>query len=116
MDDRVYEDNLIDPTPVPNVDVDSERAVLCLCMSHDKALEKSAKNLTKDDFSDSRNQVIFEHIMSMYMESRKIDRYTIADYLEDNGRINAVGTHEELLKDNEIYKEVYESQKKGGDQ
>ena len=96
MDDRVYEDNLIDPTPVPNVDVDSERAVLCLCMSHDKALEKSAKNLTKDDFSDSRNQVIFEHIMSMYMESRKIDRYTIADYLEDNGRINAAGTREYL--------------------
>ena len=32
----------------------------------------------------------------------------------DNGKINGVGTHEELLKNNEIYKEVYESQTKGG--
>jgi len=32
----------------------------------------------------------------------------------DNGKIDAVGTHDELLKSNEIYKEVYESQTKGG--
>ena len=31
----------------------------------------------------------------------------------ENGRINAVGTHEQLLETNEIYKEVYESQQKG---
>jgi len=32
----------------------------------------------------------------------------------DNGKIDAVGTHDKLLKSNEIYKEVYESQTKGG--
>ena len=32
----------------------------------------------------------------------------------DNGKLNGFGTHEELLKTNEIYKEVYESQVKGG--
>ncbi len=32
----------------------------------------------------------------------------------DNGRINAIGTHEELLASNEIYKEVYYSQNKIG--
>jgi len=31
----------------------------------------------------------------------------------DDGRIDAVGTHEELLKTNLIYREVYESQQKG---
>ena len=31
----------------------------------------------------------------------------------DDGKINGIGTSEELLKTNEIYKEVYESQKKG---
>ncbi len=31
----------------------------------------------------------------------------------DGGEINAVGTHEELLANNEIYREVYESQTKG---
>ncbi len=31
----------------------------------------------------------------------------------DNGEISAVGTHEELLKNSEIYREVYESQQKG---
>lgn len=32
----------------------------------------------------------------------------------DEGEINAVGTHEELLETNEIYREVYTSQQKGG--
>ena len=32
----------------------------------------------------------------------------------DDGKINAVGTHDELLKTCEIYREVYESQNKGG--
>jgi len=32
----------------------------------------------------------------------------------DDGKINAVGTHEELLETSTIYREVYESQNKGG--
>ena len=32
----------------------------------------------------------------------------------ESGRIQAIGTHEELLKTNEIYRETYESQNKGG--
>ena len=34
----------------------------------------------------------------------------------NEGKINGIGTSEELLKTNEIYKEVYESQKKGDEQ
>ena len=34
----------------------------------------------------------------------------------DDGRINGVGTHEELIKTNEIYREVYESQINGGEE
>ena len=34
----------------------------------------------------------------------------------DGGRIDAIGTHGELLKTNQIYQEVYESQRKGGEQ
>ncbi len=34
----------------------------------------------------------------------------------DEGRISGVGTHEELIKNNAIYKEVYESQHKGGEE
>ena len=32
----------------------------------------------------------------------------------ENGGIHGFGTHEELLKTNEIYREVYETQTKGG--
>ena len=32
----------------------------------------------------------------------------------DNGKVSAVGTHEELLKSSEIYREVYEQQTNGG--
>ena len=31
----------------------------------------------------------------------------------DNGRINGIGTHEELLASNAIYRDVYESQTGG---
>lgn len=31
----------------------------------------------------------------------------------DEGRVDGVGTHEELLQSNAIYREVYESQQKG---
>ena len=34
----------------------------------------------------------------------------------DNGRINGFGTHKELLENNKIYREVYESQTKGGEE
>ena len=34
----------------------------------------------------------------------------------DDGEINGVGTHEELLKSNSIYQEVYYSQTKGGEE
>lgn len=34
----------------------------------------------------------------------------------DNGKIAAAGTHEELLKSNEIYQEIYFQQTKGGDE
>ena len=34
----------------------------------------------------------------------------------EDGRVNAVGTHDELLKSNEIYKEVYYSQNKAGEE
>ena len=34
----------------------------------------------------------------------------------DEGRIVGIGTHEELLKTSDIYREVYESQVKGGDE
>ncbi len=33
----------------------------------------------------------------------------------DGGQINAVGTHDELMKTNAIYQEIYQSQQKGGE-
>ena len=32
----------------------------------------------------------------------------------DNGKISAVGTHDELLNNSEIYREVFTQQSKGG--
>ena len=34
----------------------------------------------------------------------------------ENGEINGIGTSEELLKTNAIYREIYESQIKGGEE
>ena len=35
--------------------------------------------------------------------------------VSESGEVTAVGTHEELLKTSDIYREVYESQMKGGE-
>ena len=32
----------------------------------------------------------------------------------DDGKVSAIGTHDELLKTSSIYKEVFDSQQKGG--
>ena len=32
----------------------------------------------------------------------------------DDGCISAIGTHEELLESSDIYREIYDSQMKGG--
>ena len=95
-DSRNYPDNLIDGQTVPNTDVDSERAVLCLCLKHEKALEKCSQKLVRDDFSDPRNGCIFGSILELYMESRKIDRYTVADHLESHGQIHSAGGRDYL--------------------
>lgn len=50
--------------------------------------------------------------------AQRISSVEDADYIivMDKGRINGHGTHDELLKSNDIYQEIYESQTKGDDQ
>ena len=47
--------------------------------------------------------------------AQRISSVEDADHIivMDQGKINGYGTHEELLKNNEIYKEIYASQTKG---
>ena len=52
-------------------------------------------------------KIIIAHRISSVEDADKI-------IVMDNGEINGIGTHEELLKNNEIYREVYSSQVKGG--
>ena len=33
----------------------------------------------------------------------------------DDGKVQGIGTHEELMAGNEIYQEIYDSQKEGAD-
>ena len=49
--------------------------------------------------------------------AQRIDSVKDADKIIvlDEGKINGIGTHETLLRENEIYREVYESQKKGAE-
>lgn len=64
-----------------------------------KALKESILNTTK---------IIIAQRISSVQEADKI-------IVLDDGRVHGFGTHEELLKNNDIYKEVFESQVKGAD-
>ena len=61
----------------------------------------------KEDIPNTTKIIIAQRISSI-QDSDKI-------IVLNDGKINGFGTHEELLKTNEIYKDVYESQVKGDD-
>ena len=57
------------------------------------------------EFIPSTTKIIIAQRISSIEDADKI-------IIMDNGRINAIGTHKELLENNEIYKEVYYTQNK----
>ena len=61
----------------------------------------------KEEIPDTTKIIIAQRISSVENCDRIIVIY--------HGEINGIGTHEELLKSNKIYKEIYNSQTKGSD-
>ena len=59
----------------------------------------------RDEIPDTTKFIIAQRVTSLMDADRII--------VLDEGRIDGIGTHEELLKNNAIYREVYESQQKG---
>lgn len=74
----------------------------------DTATDAKIRASLKEDLKGTTTIIIAQRITSV-CDSDKI-------VVLDDGKINAVGTHEELLKTNEIYREVYNSQQKGGEE
>ena len=73
----------------------------------DTKTDKLIRRALKNDLPKMTKIVIAQRISSI----EEADQIIVLD----NGEINAIGTHEELLKNNEIYREVYVSQtQKGG--
>lgn len=72
----------------------------------DTATEQKINDGLKDALPDMTKIIISQRISSVSHGDQII--------VLDDGRVNAVGTHEELLKDNEIYRDIFESQQKGG--
>jgi ATP-binding cassette subfamily B protein len=60
----------------------------------------------REEIPDTTKIIISQRVLSV----EDADKIIVLD----GGTINAVGTHEELLKSNRIYQEVYNSQVKGG--
>lgn len=72
----------------------------------DMATDAKLRNAFKSYIPDTTKIIIAQRVASV-MDSDFI-------IVLDNGKIDAIGTHEELLKNNAIYKEVYYSQNKVG--
>ena len=95
-----------------------------LCIA--RALLKKPKILILDDSTsavdtatDARIRKAFEEEIpetTKLIIAQRVSSVQNADHIivMEDGRINGYGTHEELLENNEIYREVYESQTSGG--
>ena len=96
-----------------------------LCIA--RALLKKPKILILDDSTSAVDTKTDALIRKAFLEeipdttkiiiAQRISSVQDADHIivMDDGKISAYGTHEELLKSSDIYREVYESQVKGGD-
>lgn len=72
----------------------------------DTATDAKIRRAFRESIPDTTKLIIAQRISSVQDADRII--------VMDEGEINGFGTHEELLAANEIYREVYESQTKGG--
>lgn len=94
-----------------------------LCIA--RALLKQPKILILDDSTsavDTRTDALIQQGLKEYIPSttkiiiaQRVSSLAHADQIVvlDDGRVNATGTHDELLKTCDIYRDVYESQQKG---
>ena len=72
----------------------------------DTRTDKLIRKGLKEDLPEMTKIVIAQRISSIEDADKII--------IMDNGEINAVGTHDELIKSNKIYQEVYYSQNRVG--
>lgn len=71
----------------------------------DTTTDANIRKALKENLNDTTTIIIAQRISSV-CEADKI-------IIMNDGSISAIGTHEDLLKTNDIYKEIYESQQKG---
>lgn len=74
----------------------------------DTATDAAIRNGLKKEFGDTTVLIIAQRISSVESADRII--------VMNDGKIDAIGTHDELIATNQIYQDVYNSQKKGSDE
>ncbi|MBR3920423.1 MAG: ABC transporter ATP-binding protein, partial [Oscillospiraceae bacterium] len=73
----------------------------------DTATDSKIRQAFREKLADTTTIIIAQRISSVSDADRII--------VLDDGKIDGIGTHEELLSSNEIYREVYDSQQKGAE-
>jgi len=76
---------------VPPQNIDAEKAVLGAMMISEEAIGVSIEHLDSFYFYETAHQKIFDAVIQLYSQRKRVDIITLSDWLRNTGQLESLG-------------------------